>query len=136
MIEKPFNEIFYLNDYNIDNNVEKNEIKEVKNIEKEDEEEEEEEEDEDEEKKNEIKKEEINDNNKEEQFEKLKNIAIQMVSKAQNFIRDTTDASSVSLREIRKFLIFYKFFYEYLKFKKENYTELELQKETEFNYKY
>ena len=74
--------------------------------------------------------------NKEEQFEKLKNIAIQMVSKAQNFIRDTTDASSVSLREIRKFLIFYKFFYEYLKFKKENYTELELQKETEFNYKY
>ena len=139
MIEKPFNEIFYLNDYNIDNNVEKNEIKEVKNIEKEDEEEEEEEEDEDEdedeEKKNEIKKEEINDNNKEEQFEKLKNIAIQMVSKAQNFIRDTTDASSVSLREIRKFLIFYKFFYEYLKFKKENYTELELQKETEFNYK-
>ena len=42
-----------------------------------------------------------------------------MISKAHNFIRDKNGISSVSLREIRRFSIFYEFFYGYLKSKKE-----------------
>ena len=57
-----------------------------------------------------------------------------MISESQNYIRDNTGISSVSLREIRKIIIFYQFFYDYLKFKKEKSPELELN-EDEFPYK-
>jgi len=55
----------------------------------------------------------------EENFKIMHNLAKKMISKAQNFIRDKNDISSVSLREIRRFNIFYEFFYGYLKSKKE-----------------
>ncbi len=37
---------------------------------------------------------------------------------AQNYVREKNDVSSVSLREIRRFSIFYNFFVEYLQIKK------------------
>ena len=46
-------------------------------------------------------------------------LAKKMISKAQNFIRNKNGISSVSLREIRRFNIFYEFLYIYLKSKKE-----------------
>ena len=73
----------------------------------------------------------INNNNNE--LKRIKDFAINMLIAAQNFIRDKTDVSAVSLREIRKFIIFYKFFVEYLKFKRENYISLNLQ-DKEFKY--
>ena len=45
----------------------------------------------------------------------LKTFAKNMIVEAQNFIRDNNDVSSVSLREIRRFVIFYEFFFEYHK---------------------
>ena len=73
----------------------------------------------------------INNNNNE--LKRIKDFAINMLIAAQNFIRDKTDVSAVSLREIRKFIIFYKFFVEYLKLKRENYISLNLQ-DKEFKY--
>ena len=55
----------------------------------------------------------------EKNFEKLHELARKMIWKAQNFIRKKNGISSVSLREIRRFNIFYEFFYGYLKSKKE-----------------
>ena len=49
----------------------------------------------------------------------LKTFAKNMIAETQNFIRDNNDVSSVSLREIRRFVIFYEFFFDYLK--KKNY---------------
>ena len=109
MIEKPFNEIFNLDDDKENKVIEKNEIK-------------------DEKQENEIKI-----DNKEDELKKIKNLAIDMVFEAQKFIRNNTDVSSVSLREIRKFIIFYKFFYGYLKFKKENCLNLN-HIDKDFNY--
>ena len=59
---------------------------------------------------------EINSN---EILEKLKQLASEMIIEAQNFIREFNDKSSVSLREIRRFNIFYEFFCDYLKRRKE-----------------
>ena len=42
-----------------------------------------------------------------------------LITLAQNFIRDNNEISAVSLREIRRYNIFYEFFYNYLKQKKE-----------------
>ena len=52
---------------------------------------------------------------------KLKNLASDMIIQAQEFIKKFNDKSAVSLREIRRFNIFYEFFYEYLKKRKEIY---------------
>ena len=57
----------------------------------------------------------INDNF----FIKIHELAINLIVKSQKFIRDENDKSSVSLREIRRFIIFYEFFFNYLKQKKE-----------------
>ena len=54
----------------------------------------------------------------------IKNQAKEMIITAQNFIRNNNDISSVSLREIRRFIIFYEFFYSYLKNKKKNLLHL------------
>ena len=43
-----------------------------------------------------------------------------MIAASQNFIRKFYDKSAVSLREIRRFNIFYDFFYDYLIKRKEN----------------
>ena len=65
----------------------------------------------------------FNENNNEKleknKLEYLKQLATDMIVEAQNFIRDNNDVSSVSLREIRRFVIFYEFFFKYLKIKKE-----------------
>jgi len=55
----------------------------------------------------------------EENFKNMHALAKKMISKAQKFIRGKNGISSVSLREIRRFNIFYEFFYGYLKCKKE-----------------
>ena len=47
--------------------------------------------------------------------EKLKNLASTGIIQAQNFVREKNDVSSVSLREIRRFSIFYAFFVEYFR---------------------
>ena len=53
---------------------------------------------------------------------KLKNLASNMIIVCQNYIREFNDKSAVSLREIRRFNIFYEFFYDYLKKRKEIYA--------------
>ena len=53
------------------------------------------------------------DINKDE-FEFARNISVEAISKSQNFIREKNEASSVSLREVRRFNIFFDFFYDYL----------------------
>ena len=159
MIEKPFDEIFNLSDnLNLKEKKEdkkekqKNEIKEKK---QENEIKQEMNEIKEEKQINEIKEEkQINEIKEENQIIKIKeekqenektidskdielknikDLAVCLVSKAQIFIRKNIDASSVSLREIRKFIIFYKFFFGYLEFKKEKYLNLNL-KDTKFNY--
>ena len=47
--------------------------------------------------------------------QELKKLASDAIIKAQNFIREKQDISSVSLREIRRFCIFYEFFVEYFR---------------------
>jgi hypothetical protein len=53
-----------------------------------------------------------------EQLNKLKKIASDAIIEAQDYVRKKNDVSSVSLREIRRFSIFYSFFVEYLRNKK------------------
>jgi len=49
----------------------------------------------------------------------IKDLTIKMIFEAQKFIRDNYDKSSVSLREIKRYNVFYEFFFGYLKDKKE-----------------
>ena len=58
------------------------------------------------------------------QCQKLKNIASKSITEAQEYVRDKNDVSSVSLREIRRFSIFYNFFVEYLRKKKELFSNI------------
>ena len=53
-----------------------------------------------------------------EQYNKLKQIASESIIEAQVYVRKRNDVSSVSLREIRRFIICYNFFVEYLRNKK------------------
>ena len=53
----------------------------------------------------------------------IKGKAIKLIFEAQKFIRDNYDKSSVSLREIRRYNIFYEFFFGYLKDKKEKLVD-------------
>ena len=52
------------------------------------------------------------------QYLKLLEMASNSIIEAQNYVREKNDVSSVSLREIRRFSIFYNFFVEYLRNKK------------------
>ena len=47
--------------------------------------------------------------------EELKKLAAKAIIEAQNYVREKNDVSSVSLREIRRFSIFYEFFVEYFR---------------------
>ena len=58
-----------------------------------------------------------------EQLVKIKKLAEDMIIESQNFIREFSDKSAVSLREIRRFNIFYEFFYDYLNQRKEIYKK-------------
>ena len=59
-------------------------------------------------------------NFKDSDLKKLINITKDMLVICHNFIRKYNEISSVSLREIRRFNIFYEFFYDYIKLKKKN----------------
>ena len=72
-------------------------------------------------------------NMNEEDFKKIHQFAKNMITTAQNCIRDKNSISSVSLREIRRFNIFYEFFFNYLKKRKEmSKTSLEISKDDKF----
>ena len=71
-------------------------------------------------------------NKKNEFFEEIHFLAKKLISQAQIFIRKEKGISSVSLREIRRFNIFYEFFYKYLMKKKENNSELISEKDRNF----
>ena len=60
---------------------------------------------------------------------KLKNIASSAIIAAQNYVREKNDVSSVSLREIRRFSIFYNFFVEYLRNKKQLFIKMDQENE-------
>ena len=62
------------------------------------------------------------DEKEDDPIKKLKNLASNMIIVSQNYIREFNDKSAVSLREIRRFNIFYEFFYEYLNKRKEIYA--------------
>ena len=59
-------------------------------------------------------------NFKDSDLKKLINITKDMIVICHKFIRNNSGISSVSLREIRRFNIFYEFFYDYIKMKKKN----------------
>ena len=65
------------------------------------------------------------------QCEELKKIASKSITKAQEYVRYRNDVSSVSLREIRRFSIFYNFFVEYLRKKKELLEQRKMQNRLE-----
>ena len=50
----------------------------------------------------------------EENFEVNVKLGTELIIESQNFIRNKNDISSVSLREIRRFVIFYKWFIKFL----------------------
>ena len=53
----------------------------------------------------------------------LYELSTELIIISQNFIRNNNDVSSVSLREIRRFILFYKFFIDYFEKKKMTYIE-------------
>ena len=59
----------------------------------------------------------------------MKEIASNSIIEAQKYVREKNDVSSVSLREIRRFSIFYKFFVEYLRQKRILFGNIDDQKE-------
>ena len=61
---------------------------------------------------NELSKEEIEKYNK--TLEENKNLALKWIEISQNFIRDKYGIASVSLREVRRFIIFFQYFVDYL----------------------
>ena len=68
------------------------------------------------------------DNKKEliDQYNKLKDIARVSIISAQTYVRSRYGDSSVSLREIRRFSIFYEFFVNYFRKKRELFKDIEL----------
>ena len=71
-----------------------------------------------------------------EKLKEIKKLSIDMVFEAQNFVRDNFNSSPVSLRDISRFIKLYKFFYEYLKLKKQNllYIGKNILKESSIDY--
>ena len=65
-----------------------------------------------------------NDIEKDKDFISIHQLAVDMIVTAQDFIREKNDISSVSLREIRRFNIFYEFFFNYLKKKKDIFENI------------
>ena len=59
----------------------------------------------------------------------LKKMASEAIVHAQRYVRNRNDVSSVSLREIRRFIIFYNFFVEYLRQKKDLFIRMEKENE-------
>ena len=59
-----------------------------------------------------------------EEFIRIHKLAKDLIVSSQKFIRKKNDISSVSLREIRRFNIFYGFFFDYFKKKKDMNLDL------------
>ena len=57
----------------------------------------------------------------EKEIKKIHKIVTIMILTAQNFTRDKNEISSVSLREIRRYNVFYEFFFDYLRQRQEEY---------------
>ena len=76
------------------------------------------------------------DENRIDEFSKknLNEFTKSLIIISQNFIRDNNDISSVSLREIRRFNIFFEFFCQYLTSKKDNFKTLKGNFEFEKDY--
>ena len=70
----------------------------------------------------------INKNLEIEKIQIIHYFAAKLISEAQNFTRKHNEISSVSLREIRRYNIFYEFFYKYLNHKKDACNNSELNK--------
>ena len=62
------------------------------------------------------------------QYKQLKELALNSLSFSHKFIKDKGDVSSVSLREIRRFNIFFDYFVEYFNKKIDYYNENEIKK--------
>ena len=61
--------------------------------------------------------------------DELIDMTVNAIKTCQNYIRDKYDVSSVSLREVRRFIIFYEWFFDFLnKKKKEKYQRLDFSK--------
>ena len=58
-------------------------------------------------------------NYKENDFVKIYELAVNMIVESQKYIRNRNEVSSVSLREIKRFNIFFEFFYDYIMKKKD-----------------
>ena len=71
-----------------------------------------------------------------EECNELKKIASESITEAQEYVREKNDVSSVSLREIRRFSIFYNFFVEYLRNKKTLYLNMNQNENFELIDKY
>ena len=74
-------------------------------------------------------KNELNSINKE--MKDIKDKAVRCIVNAQNYVRYLYGKSSVSLREVRRFIILYEFFVKYLKMKKEDVIKSENTKKYE-----
>ena len=68
--------------------------------------------------------------------EKIYNLAVKLIVIAQNLIREKNGNSSVSLREIRRFIIFYKFFIDYLIIRKNTIIEDNIEEKNNEKIKY
>ena len=70
-------------------------------------------------------------------FDKIYELAIKMLISSHKFIREKNDVSSVSLREIRRFNIFFEFFCDYLLQKKEfDLTQMNISSTEKDNYEF
>ena len=68
--------------------------------------------------------------------DELSYFTTELIFIAQNFIREKNGISSVSLREIRRFIIFYQFFIKYLKIRKETILEENIKENNDEIIKY
>ena len=65
---------------------------------------------------------------------KLYKLATELILESQTFIREQNGNSSVSLREIRRFIIFYEFFLKYLRIRKEIIIEEKIKENNDIKY--
>ena len=66
--------------------------------------------------------------------EELSDFTTELIAISQNFIREKNGVSAVSLREIRRFIVFYEFFIEYLKIRKQTIIEEKIEEMGDVKY--
>ena len=65
----------------------------------------------------------------------LISLTIDAISEAQDYVREQNDVSSVSLREIRRFTIFYDFFCRYFRNKNNIFSKIDKKAQFKFSFK-